>query len=193
MAFSEYLEELKLFLQLIGENLVLTGPIDEDDARLVPAKPREDGSATAFLASESGSLEKKQVGNFSRHDGDGRPVGGSILKKTSEIPSLPVHVPILGTSKFSLTSERKRAVTVGGGAPKMNRRRLPVVCVRFPKPFQFLAHSAKNSNWRASLKYGRTIYDADYTLDHDQSKRRMLYITPHLGSSAQDTTDAPSK
>ena len=141
MAFSEYLEELKVFLQLIGENLVLTGPIDEDDAR----------SATEFLASEAGSLEKKQVGNFSRHDGDGRRVGRSILTKALEIPAVPVHVPILGTSNFSLTSEAKRAVTVGGGAPKMNRRRLPVVCVRFPKPFQFLAHSAKNSNWRCLL------------------------------------------
>ena len=145
MAFSEYLEELKLFLQLIGENLVLTGPIDEDDAR----------SATEFLASESGSLEKKQVGNFSRHNacqaegmGDGRPVGGPILKKTVEIPSLPVHVPILGTSKFCLSEKQKRAVTVGGGASRINRHRLPVVCVQFPKPFQFLAHSAKNSNWR---------------------------------------------
>ena len=65
VAFSEYLEELKVFLQLIGENLVLTGPIDDDHAR----------SASEFLAHESQSLEKKQVGNFSRHDGDGRPVG----------------------------------------------------------------------------------------------------------------------
>jgi len=176
---------LKEFLQLIGSNLVLTGPIDDDH-------PAVAGSEEAR---ESQSLEKKQVGNFSRHDGDGRPVGCSILKKTFEIPSLPVHVPILGTSKFCLSEKQKRAVTVGGGASKINRRRLPVVCVRFPKPFQFLAHQPKSgdfSNWRASLKYGRTIYDADYTLDHDQSKRRMLYITPHLGSSAQDTTDAPS-
>ncbi len=137
VAFSEYLEELKLFMQLIGENLVLTGPIDEDDAR----------SATEFLASESGSLEKKQVGNFSRHNacqaegmGDGRPVGGPILKKTVEIPSLPVHVPILGTSKFCLSEKQKRAVTVGGGASRINRHRLPVVCVQFPKPFQFLVY-----------------------------------------------------
>jgi len=172
VAFSEYLEELKEFLQLIGENLVLTGPIDEDDAR----------SACEFLACESGSLEKKQVGNFSRHDADGRRIGCSILKKTVEIPSLPVHVPILGTSNFSLSCERKRAVTVGGGARKINRRRLPVVCVRFPKPFQFLAHSAKNSNWRASLKYGRTIYDADSALDADQFKLRMVYITPRCSS-----------
>ena len=138
VAFSEYLEELKEFLQLIGSNLVLTGPIDDDHAR----------SASQFLACESQSLEKKQVGNFSRHDGDGRTVGGSILKKTFEIPSIPVHVPILGTSKFCLSEKQKSAVTVGGDASKINRRRLPVVCVRFPKPFQFLAHSAKNSNWR---------------------------------------------
>jgi len=170
-------------------NLVLTGPVDEDDPALRGAGAR---SAGEFLAHESESLEKRQGGECSRHDGDGRPVGCSIFKKTFEIPSLPVHVPILGTSKFCLSEKQKRAVTVGGGASKINRRRLPVVCVRFPKPFQFLAHSAKNSNWRASLKYGRTIYDADYTLDHDQSKRRMLYITPHLGSSAQDSTDAPS-
>jgi len=176
VAFSEYLEELKQFLQLIGENLVLTGPIDEDDAR----------SATEFLARESQSLEKRQVGDGSRHDGDSRRVGRSILTKALEIPALPVHVPILGTSTFCLSDKSKRAVTVGGGASKISRRRLPsyaeapagrpVVCVRFPKPFQFLAHSAKNSNWRASLKYGRTIYDADYTLDHDQSKRNVVYI-----------------
>lgn len=138
VAFSENLEELKEFLQLIGSNLVLTGPIDEDDAR----------SATEFLASESGSLEKKQVGNFSRHDRDGRPVGRSILTKTLEIPSLPVHVPILGTSDFSLPAQTKRADRHAVGASRINRRRLPVVCVRFPKPFQFLAHSAKNSIWR---------------------------------------------
>ena len=138
MAFSENLEELKEFLQLIGSNLVLTGPIDDDHAR----------SASEFLARESQSLEKKQGGHFSRHDGDGRPVGGSILKKSVEIPSLPVHVPILGTSTFCLSEKPIRAVTVGGGASRINRRRLPVVCVRFPKPFQFLAHSAKNSNWR---------------------------------------------
>ena len=173
VAFSENLEELKQFLQLIGSNLVLTGPIDEDDAR----------SATEFLARESETLEERQGGDCSRHDarqaggmGDGRPVGRSILTKTLEIPSLPVHVPILGTSTFCLSEKPKRAVTVGGGAPKMNRRRLPVVCVRFPKPFQFLAHSAKNSNWRASLKYGRTIYDADYTLESGYFKLNVVYI-----------------
>jgi hypothetical protein len=92
VAFSENLEELKEFLQLIGSNLVLTGPIDEDDAR----------SATEFLARESETLEERQGGDCSRHDGDGRPVGRSILTKTLEIPSLPVHVPILGTSTFCL-------------------------------------------------------------------------------------------
>ena len=136
MAFSENLEELKVFLQ--SENLVLTGPIDEDDAR----------SATEFLARESETLEERQGGDCSRHDGDGRPVVGSILKKTSEIPSLPVHVPIIGTSSFCLSEKQKRADRHAVGASKINRRRLPVVCVRFPKPFQFLAHSAKNSNWR---------------------------------------------
>ena len=153
MAFSENLEELKVFLQLIGENLVLTGPIDDDH-------PAVAGSEEAC---ESQSLEKKQGGNFSRHDGDGRPVGCSILKKTFEIPSLPVHVPILGTSKFCLSEKQKRAVTVGGGASKINRRRLPVVCVRFPKPFQFLAHSAKNSNWRCLLTLvGTAILGVQY-------------------------------
>ncbi len=175
VAFSENLEELKQFLQLIGSNLVLTGPIDEDDAR----------SATEFLACESGSLEKKQVGNFSRQDGDSRRVGRSILTKALEIPAVPVHVPILGTSKFSLTSEAKRAVTVGGGAPKMNRRRLPVVCVRFPKTFQFLAHQPKSgdfSNWRPTSKYARTIYDPDYAPDAGQFKVGMVYITPRVES-----------
>jgi len=166
VAFSENLEELKEFLQLIGSNLVLTGPIDDDHAR----------SASQFMACESQSLEKKQVGNFSRHDGDGRTVGGSILKKTFEIPSIPVHVPILGTSKFCLSEKQKSAVTVGGGASKINRRRLPVVCVKFPKPFQFLAHSAKHSKWRATLKFARTIYDDDYTLDADQLKQNVVYI-----------------
>jgi hypothetical protein len=138
VAFSENLEELKEFLQLIGSNLVLTGPIDEDDAR----------SAAEFLARESESLEERQGGDCSRHDGDGRPVGRSILTKTLEIPSLPVHVPILGTSTFILPEKTKPADSHAVGASRINRRRLPVVCVRFPKPFQFLAHSAKNSNWR---------------------------------------------
>ena len=173
VAFSENLEELKVFLQ--SEYLVLTGPIDEDDAR----------SATEFLARESETLEERQGGDCSRHDGDGRPVGRSILTKTLEIPSLPVHVPILGTSDFSLPAQTKRAVTVGGGAQKMNRRRLPVVCVRFPKPFQFLAHqpkSVENSNWRPSTKYARTLHDADYSPDTDQFKTRMVYITPRVES-----------
>ena len=52
----------------------------------------------------------------------------------------------------------------------------PVVCVRFPKPFQFLAHSAKHSKWRATLKFARTIYDDDYTLDADQLKQNVVYI-----------------
>ena len=138
VAFSENLEELKEFLQLIGSNLVLTGPIDEDDAR----------SATEFLARESETLEERQGGDCSRHDGDGRPVGRSILTKTLEIPSLPVHVPILGTSDFSLPAQTKRADRHPVGASRINRRRLPVVCVRFPKSFQFLAHQPKNSNWR---------------------------------------------
>ena len=169
VAFSENLEELKEFLQLIGSNLVLTGPIDEDDAR----------SATEFLARESESLEERQGGDCSRHDGDGRPVGRSILTKTLEIPSLPVHVPILGTSTFSLSSETKRAVTVGGGAPKMNRRRLPVVCVRFPKPFQFLAHSAKNSNWRRE-------WDSNpRTVSRRRFSRPVLSSTPRDERSAR--------
>ena len=136
VAFSENLEELKVFLQ--SEYLVLTGPIDEDDAR----------SATEFLARESETLEERQGGDCSRHDGDGRPVGRSILTKTLEIPSLPVHVPILGTSDFSLPAQTKRADRHPVGASRINRRRLPVVCVRFPKSFQFLAHQPKNSNWR---------------------------------------------
>ena len=172
MAFSEYLEELKQFLQLIGENLVLTGPIDEDDAR----------SATEFLARESETLEERQGGDCSRHDGDGRPVGRSILTKTLEIPSLPVHVPILGTSTFSLPERAKRADRQAVGASRINRRRLPVVCVRFPKPFQFLAHSAKNSNWRPTLKYGRTTFDPEYSPDPGQFKLRMVYITSRIAS-----------
>ena len=172
VAFSENLEELKEFLQLIGSNLVLTGPIDEDDAR----------SATEFLARESETLEERQGGDCSRHDGDGRPVGGSILKKSVEIPSLPVHVPILGTSTFCLSEKPKRAVTGGGGASRINRRRLPVVCVRFPKSFQFLAHQPKTSDWRPSTKYARTLPDPDYSPDTDQFKTRMVYITPRVES-----------
>ena len=170
MAFSENLEELKEFLQ--SENLVLTGPIDEDDAR----------SATEFLARESETLEERQGGDCSRHDGDGRPVGRAILTKTLEIPSLPVHVPILGTSTFSIPETAKRADRHAVGASRINRRRLPVVCVRFPKPFQFLAHSAKNSNWRPTLKYARTIHDADYAPDPGQFKLRMVCITPRVAS-----------
>jgi hypothetical protein len=173
VAFSENLEELKVFLQ--SENLVLTGPIDEDDAR----------SATEFLARE----EERQGGDCSRHDarqaggmGDGRLVGRSILTKTLEIPSLPVHVPILGTSDFSLPAQTKRADRHAVGASRISRRRLPVVCVRFPKPFQFLAHSAKNSNWRPTLKYGRTVYEPEYATDAGEFKLRMVSITPRVAS-----------
>jgi len=73
----------------------------------------------------------------------------------------------------------------------------PILHVSYPSPWNLVADFAplrgenpenhafggQDSNWRASLKYGRTIYDADYALDHDQSKRRMLYITPHFNSS----------
>ena len=170
VAFSENLEELKVFLQ--SEYLVLTGPIDEDDAR----------SATEFLARESETLEERQGGDCSRHDGDGRPVGRSILTKTLEIPSLPVHVPILGTSDFSLPAQTKRADRHAVGASRINRRRLPVVCVRFPKSFQFLAHQPKNSDWRPSTKYARTLHDPDYSPDTDQFQTRMVYITPRVES-----------
>ena len=149
MAFSENLEELKEFLQ--SENLVLTGPIDDDHAR----------SASEFLAREPAGRSLGEVGSESRHDGDGRPVGQSILTKTIEIPSLPVHVPILGTSDFCLPAQEKRADRHAVGASRINRRRLPVVCVRFPKPFQFLAHSAKNSNWRRLLALVRTSVMGD--------------------------------
>ena len=159
---------------LNSSNLVLTGPIDEDDPALRGAGAR---SATEFLAHESESLEERQGGDCSRHDGDGRHVGRSILTKSLEIPSLPVHVPIIGTSDFCLPAQTKRAVTVGGGASRMNRRRLPVVCVRFPKPLQFLAHQAKNSNWRPTLMYARTIRDPDYAPDVGQFKLKMVYIT----------------
>ena len=114
--------------------------------------------------------------------GDGRPVGRSILTKTLEIPSLPVHVPILGTSTFSIPDQTKRADRHAVGASRINRRRLPVVCVRFPKPFQFLAHSAKNSNWRPTLKYGRTVYEPEYATDAGEFKMRMVYITPRVAS-----------
>jgi len=79
--------------------------------------------------------------------------GGSRdgLRRQNMSSRVPVHVPILGTSDFSLPAQTERAVTVGGGAQKKNRRRLPVVCVRFPKSFQFLAHQPKNSDWRCLL------------------------------------------
>ena len=64
----------------------------------------------------------------------------------------------------------------------MNRRRLPVVCVRFPKPLQFLAHQAKISNWRPTLKYARTVFDPADSRDTDQFKLRMVYITPNTSS-----------
>ena len=172
VAFSEYLEELKVFLQLIGENLVLTGPIDEDDPALAGCEE----------ARESESLEEMQVGDTLRHDGDGRPVGQSILTKAVEIPALPVHVPILGTSTFSIPETAKRADRHAVGASRINRRRLPVVCVKFPKPFQFLAHSAKNSNWRPTLKYARTEYDAEYAPDADQFKLKLVYLTSRVSS-----------
>ena len=114
--------------------------------------------------------------------GDGRPVGRSILTKTLEIPSLPVHVPILGTSDLSLPAQTKRADRHAVGASRINRRRLPVVCVRFPKSFQFLAHQPKISNWRPTLKYGRTAFDPDYNSNTDLFKLRMVYITPRVAS-----------
>ena len=135
VAFSENLEELKESLQLIGSNLVLTGPIDEDD----PASPR--------LRRTSARRDEDSEPESSLKRGD-RPAGPPVLKEMVGVPSLPVHVPILGTSTFSIPETAKRADRQSVGASRINRRRLPVVCVRFPKPFQFLAHSAKNPNWR---------------------------------------------
>jgi site-specific DNA recombinase len=180
VAFSENLEELKEFLQLLGSNLVLTGPIDEDDPALRGAGAR---SAGQFLAHESESLEKRQGGDCSRQHADDRRIGNSILTKSPVIPDIPVHVPILGTSKFSLSSERKRVDRHTVDAPKINRRRLPVVCVKFPKSFQFLAHQPKSgdfSNWRASLMYARTEHDPDYTPDTHQFKLEITYIIPRF-------------
>ena len=169
VAFSEYLEELKVFLQLIGENLVLTGPIDDDHPAVAGSEEARESQSLACRGVAKRRPKEKQV-------------GGSILKKTVAIPSLPVHVPILGTSTFCLPEKQKRAVTCSGGARKINRRRLPVVCVRFPKPFQFLAHSAKNSKWRPTLKFARTIYDDDYTLNEDQLKLNVVYIESFSGA-----------
>jgi len=164
VAFSENLEELKEFLQLIGSNLVLTCPIDEDD----PASARLRRTSV-----RSGEDSEPEIS----HPEDNSPVRHPVLKETLEIPSFPVHVPILGTSDFSLPAPRKRADRHAVGASRINRRRLPVVCVRFPKPFEFLAHQPKNSNWRPTLKYGRTVYDPEYATDTDEFKLPMVYIT----------------
>ena len=32
------------------------------------------------------------------------------------------------------------------------------------------------TEWRASLKYARTIYDSDYAPDMDQFKQNLIYI-----------------
>ena len=61
----------------------------------------------------------------------------------------------------------------------------PVVCVRFPKTFQFLAHQPKSgdfSNWRPTLKYARTIHDAEYAPDADQFKLKLVYLTSRVSS-----------
>jgi hypothetical protein len=163
VAFSENLDELK-------GSLVLTGPIDEDDAR----------SACEFLARASESLEERQVGDSptspSLRRASSRPVG----TKAVEIPSLPVHVPILGTSAFSLPAQTQRADRHPVGASKINRHRLPVVCVRFPQPWQFLAHQPKTSDWRPTLNYARTVYDRDYAPDPDQFKLNLVYVVPRF-------------
>lgn len=107
----------------------------------------------------------------SRHDDDGRPVGRSILTKTLEIPSLPVHVPILGTSDFSLSRRSEAKTDLPAQTKRADRHPKPVVCVRFPKPFQFLAHSAKNSNWRCLLTLvGTAIVGEAYEIPGHRSR-----------------------
>jgi len=41
-----------------------------------------------------------------------------------------------------------------------------------------MQHSLRSRRveWRASLKYGRTIYDADYTLESGYFKLNVVYI-----------------
>ena len=71
VAFSENLEELKVFLQ--SENLVLTGPIDEDD----PASPR--------LRRTSARREDESERESAHTRGD-RPAGPPVLKEMVGVP-----------------------------------------------------------------------------------------------------------
>jgi len=55
--------------------------------------------------------------------------------------------------------------------------------VSYPSPWNLVADFVakrgeipENSIWRASLKYGRTIYDADYTLESGYFKLNVVYI-----------------
>jgi len=62
----------------------------------------------------------------------------------------------------------------------------PILHVQYPMPWAIFAHAERKSgdfsNWRASLKYGRTIYDADYTPDADQFKLNVVCIAARSAS-----------
>jgi len=62
----------------------------------------------------------------------------------------------------------------------------PILHVQFPMPWAIFAHadrkSGEISNWRPTLKYGRTVYEPEYATDADEFKLRMVYITPRVAS-----------
>jgi len=62
----------------------------------------------------------------------------------------------------------------------------PILHVQFPMPWAIFAHADRKSgdfsNWRPTLKYARTIHDADYAPDPGQFKLRMVCITSRVAS-----------
>ena len=203
VALSGDLEELRDFHKRIGSNLILAAEIvgkeAVDKSSVAPlARPSDlrgrmspDGAKGRARVKKSHSTGGKAAVRHDRHSGR-RPVTDKDLCDPGIRPnqSHSGFIPIFPDSEVAAAFGVKPFRSLGS-------RTDPILHVQYPMPWAIFAHADRKSgdfsNWRASLMYGRTIYDADYTLDHDQSKRRMLYITPHLGSSAQDTTDAPSK
>jgi hypothetical protein len=114
-----------------NENLVLTRAIPDELAR----------SASDFLARSRSEREEETGGKAIPFGGDAAGRGAKLLCQSSENPSKSFFVPILGAWSKSLACP----VSVGGWSVGVG---LPVVCVKYPQPFQFLAHFPRNSDWR---------------------------------------------
>jgi len=191
-AESDDLTDLRKWHNRVGSNLLFASEVIQMDG--VPTSPSGVGMSETVTAPRGRVQEKSQEPDGAAVRSMDGPRGGSaarsVMSNHQNHPENGTFSAVAGQSPES-SSEffpiLPADVSAGDGPDSafgfLGSKTDPILHVSYPTPWNVVADFAaasgenrRNQNWRASLKYGRTIYDADYTLDHDQSKRNVVYI-----------------